>query len=218
MTSIPDWARNSVSLGPPPVFSSSSPQSLSPLSTGFAEGGAEFVSPEFGPSPHRLAFGGFSPGGEILEMTGLGHVAKCELSAGEGVRETEFTSSGLELPAKKAQRLGHGASRTYKLLIFNPFLVFIILDDKGYTEGDEVVGGALGEREEVDVVLEKKEEQTLGFTVCRGNDAIDGGGKLPNQRVVYILFCSRNLCESCRSDGSCWERGSPESRGPAPGG
>ena len=112
MASIPEWARNS-SFGPPPVFSSSSPQSMSPLSTGFTEGGLEFVSPEFNPSPHKLGtfLGGLPPRVESLEMKGLGQVPKRKLSSREDVKETEFLSFSSELPATKSQRLSHGAGR-----------------------------------------------------------------------------------------------------------
>ena len=99
MASISEWARNPASLGPPPVFSSSSPQSVSPLSTGFTESGLEFVSPEFNPRPQRL--GAF----ESFEMRGLGQVAKRRLPS---EMETVFFSPSSELPA---QRLSHGAGR-----------------------------------------------------------------------------------------------------------
>lgn len=110
MASIPDWAKNHSSAGPPPLFGSSTPQSASYLSTGFAEeGGLEFISPEFTSSPQHLTFkGGSSPARESMEMRGFDQLTKRKLPPMDGVHETTFDSSSPQLlPAKKAQKLSH---------------------------------------------------------------------------------------------------------------
>ena len=113
MASIPEWAIKSASKGPPPFFPSSSPHSLSPLSTGFIEQGMEVISPEFDPSPQRQAFSQE----KALELRALsGHLTKRKLPSGEDVRETEFSSASFELPVTKAQRLSEADESKFKLL------------------------------------------------------------------------------------------------------
>ena len=41
-------------------------------------------------------------------------------------------------------------------------------------EVEEIVREMSTDTEEIDVVLEKREGKSLGFTVCRGNGDIDG--------------------------------------------
>ena len=109
LVSIPDWAKNSASRGPPPIIMSSSPYSLSPLSTGFIEGGFDQISPEFNADPHRGAFGNnISPGGESFETRGL-HKMKRK-SSHDDIRETgfEFVSTTTGVPAAKTRRLSNG--------------------------------------------------------------------------------------------------------------
>ena len=99
MTSIPEWAKNSASAGPPPLFSSSSPHSLSPLSTGFLEGQLDLISPEFSSAPRR--FGEVFSGVENIEMRGMGK--KRRKASNEHIEETGFMAT--IFPAVKTQRL-----------------------------------------------------------------------------------------------------------------
>lgn len=104
LTSIPEWAKNSASRRPPPLFSSSSPHSLSPLSTGFIEGGLDLISPEFNSSPRNIGFGDFSMEGERFEMRGVYH--EKQLSVGEGERETGFMAVSATIPTVTSQSPG----------------------------------------------------------------------------------------------------------------